>query len=134
MELSVHRRFQAPKELHARGTSLHASWSVSVNFSLVVLQAMPAENVWPSHSNLCSARSQVSAAVFLCPDLSSYGHGSVQRISGLFACKQRVGDAISVKTLVRLSPGLPNLLDRPCPVRYTDATRVVVSTDVGCCS
>ena len=31
----------------------------------------------------------------------------------LLAFKQRVGDAISVKTLVRRSPGLPDLLCRP---------------------
>ena len=36
----------------------------------------------------------------------SCGHGSVQTIRGLLACKQRVGDAISVKTLVQRSPGL----------------------------
>ena len=39
--------------------------------------------------------------------------GSVQTTRGLLACKQRVGDAISVKTLVRRSPGLPDL---PCTV------------------
>ena len=43
----------------------------------------------------------------------SCGHGSVQTIRGLLACKQKVGDAISVKTLVRWTPGLPDLLRRP---------------------
>ena len=40
---------------------------------------------------------------------------------------------ISVRTLVRRPPGLPDLL-RPPVVRYTDSTGVVVSTDDGCCS
>ena len=48
-------------------------------------------------------------------------HGSVQKISGLLTCKPRVGDAISVKTLVQRSPRLPKLLHRPCskPIRYS---------------
>ena len=67
-----------------------------------------AENVWlkifPFWGLCCS---------LLPPQWLSCGHGSVQTIRRLFACKQRVGDAISVKTLVRRSLGL---LCRPCSI------------------
>ena len=37
-----------------------------------------------------------------------------QYIYVLLACKQRVGDAVSVKTMVWRLPGLPDLFRRPC--------------------
>ena len=56
----------------------------------------------------------VSAALFYtCGSWHSCGHGSVQMICGLLACKQRDGEAISVKRLVWRLPGLPDLLYRP---------------------
>ena len=102
MEISVHQQFQDPGELYERAT--HASRS---EFCLSLVATL-AENVWPPRSK--SARSQVSTALFmsrLC------GHGSVQMICSLLACKQKVGDAISVKIFVWRSLGLPDLLRHP---------------------
>ena len=67
--------------------------------SSIRFQAMTAENVWPQRSK--SARSQVSAGLFYVPTVRLYRHESVRMIRGLLGCKQRVGDAISVKRLVR---------------------------------
>ena len=50
---------------------------------------------------------------YICAGMDVY----VQMICRLLACKQTVGDAISVKTLVQRSPGLsglPDPLHRPC--------------------
>ena len=62
--------------------------------------------------NLFILRSpQLSGPSHLC------GHGSVQTIRGLLASRQRVGDAISFKTLMRRLPGMPDqpdLLRCPC--------------------
>ena len=108
MEISVHQYIQVPREL--------AAWKSDPRklFCLVfiVFQAMTAENVWPPCWK--SARSQVSAALFYIRTVCLCRHGSVQTIRGLLACKQRVGDAISVKILLRQLPGLPYLLCRPC--------------------
>ena len=106
MEISVYWWFQVPGEPRERVT--HASqsefWLV---FSLIIFLAMPAENVWPLCSK--SAHSQVSAALFYVRTIHLCWHGSVQMIRRLLACKQRIGDANSVKTLVWQSPGLPDL-------------------------
>ena len=65
MEISVHWQFQGPGKLHEGAT--HASWSeFCLVFSFIVFQPMLADNVWPPCSK--SARSQVSATLFLCPD------------------------------------------------------------------
>ena len=107
--------FNPPWERHKGAT--HASrLKFCLVFSLIVIQATPAENVWPPRSK--SARSQVSAALFyvqtatfvlawICTD-------DTQASRRLLASKQKVGDTISVKTLVRWSPGLQDLLRRPC--------------------
>ena len=107
--------FNPPWERHEGAT--HASGlKFCLVFSLIVIQATPAENVWPPRSK--SARSQVSAALFyvqtatfvlawICTD-------DTQASRRFLASKQKVGDTISVKTLVRGSPGLPDLLRRPC--------------------
>jgi len=88
MKISVHRWFQVPGEPCERAT--HASRSVS----LILFQSTPAENVWPPRSNLWSAHSQVSAALFyvqtVCMCILYYpwcGHGSVQTIRRILACK-----------------------------------------------
>ena len=58
---SVHRQFQAPWKRREGAT--HASrLEFCIVFSLIVFQATPDENLWPSHSK--SARSQVSKALF----------------------------------------------------------------------
>ena len=107
MEVSIHRRFQSPREL-CEGATYTSQSEFSLVFSLIVFRAMPAENVWLPHSKLFVLRS---------PQLSgpwcSCGHGSVQTINGLLASRQKVGIAISVKTLVRQLPGLPDLLRAP---------------------
>ena len=74
-------------------------------FSPIVFQASPAENVWPLRS-----KSAHSPQLFYVWTVHSCGHGSVQMICELLACKQRVVDAFSVKTLVWRSPGLLDLL------------------------
>ena len=51
----------------------------SRSVSLIVFQATLAKNVWPPHSNLWSAQSQVSAALFYVRTVRSCGHGSVYR-------------------------------------------------------
>ena len=105
MEISVHQQFQDPQELCERAT--HASWS---EFCLVLSQH------WPT---MCGHRTQ-NLLILRSPQLSFMsglcGHGFVQMICRLLACKQNVGDAISIKILVRRSPGLPDLLRHPCIV------------------
>ena len=44
---------------------------------------------------------------------SSYGHKSVLAICVFLAYKRRVGNIISVETLVQRLPGLPDLLHQP---------------------
>jgi len=78
----------------------------------MVFQATTAENVWPPRSK--SARSQFSTALIYIQTVRLWGHGSVETIRGLLACKKRIGDAISVKTLVWWLLGLPDLLHPPC--------------------
>ena len=103
------RWFQSPGEPHEGVT--HASRSeFCLVVSLIVFRATPAENVWPPHSK--SVRSQVSTAL--------------QTIT--FAYKQRLGDVISVKTLVRQLPGLPDLLCHPCADYYKLGTTTAVSS------
>ena len=60
MEISVHRRFQAPEEPREGATC------ASRGTILLSLIATPAENVWPSHSK--SARSRPSSKLSLHPD------------------------------------------------------------------
>ena len=81
---------------------------------IIIFQAMPAKNVLPWRSK--SARSQVSTVRFYTSDCDVRVGIGLYRICtwGLFAYKKRVGNAISVKTLVRQSLGLPDLLCRPC--------------------
>ena len=99
MEISVHWRFQVPGEPRERAT--HANQSdFCLVFSLIVSCIIPSNAV-----RECVAT------------VRSCGHRSVQMICGRLACKQRVGDAISVKTLVRRSPDLPDLLCSPWTVR-----------------
>ena len=49
---------------------------------LIIFQATPAVKVWPPCSNLWSARSQVSAALFYVQTVCSCGHKPVQTIAG----------------------------------------------------
>ena len=81
-------------------------------FILIIFQAMPVLRMCGNCTqNLLIS---VSAALFYtCGSWHSCGHGSVQMICGLLACKQRDSEAISVKRLVWRSPGLPDLLYRP---------------------
>ena len=81
MEIGVHRRFQAPRAQCERAT--HTSRSVS----LILFQSTPAKNVCPLHTNLWSVHSQVSAALFYVKTVRLGGHGCVQMIRGLLACK-----------------------------------------------
>ena len=104
---SVHRQFQAPWK--RREGAMHASrLELCLVFSLIVFQATPDENLWPSRSK--SVRSQVSKALFyvwtvtlvrmrkwICTDDT--------RTFRLHASK---GSA-----MVSQSPGLPDLLRRP---------------------
>ena len=77
--------------------------------SLIVFRATPAENVCHHVQNLFVLRY---------PQLSgpwrSCGHGSVQTIRELLACKKRVDDVISVNPLVRQLPGLLDLSRHSC--------------------
>ena len=50
---------------------------------------MPAENVWPPRSNLWSAHSQVSAALFYVRTVHLSGHGSVQTIRGFLTLQAK---------------------------------------------
>ena len=77
--------FQKPRKPRERAT--HASKSeFCLVFGLIIFQATTAENVWPPGSK--SARSQVFAALFYVQTVGSCGHGSVQTIRGLIACKE----------------------------------------------
>ena len=83
MEMSVHRRFQAPWE-RREGVTHASRLEFCLVFSLIVFQATPAENLWPSRSNLLVLRSPklsfTSGPWRSCGD----GSGSVQTIRGLF--------------------------------------------------
>ena len=65
-------------------------------FSRIVFQAIPAKNAWPRPKSACA---QVSTAL-LRPDRYICVGMDLQMICGLLAYKERVSDAISVKTLV----------------------------------
>ena len=90
MEISIHRWFQVPREPRERATYIYKP----VEFHLVfIFQTTMAENAWPPRSK--SAHSQVSAALFYVRTIRPSGHGSVQTIHRLLACKQRVSDVLS---------------------------------------
>ena len=85
----------------------HASRS-GLCFALVW---MLAKNVTVATSlRICSFTGLRTSVCYVRSNCSLCGHeGSLHTICVLLACKQRVGDAISVKTLVRL----PDLFRRP---------------------
>ena len=106
MEIHVsHQQFQDPRELCERAT--HASRS---EFCLVLSQRQVTMCGHHTQNLLILRSPQLSFMSGLC------GHGSVQMICRLLAYKQKVSDAISVKILVQQSPGLLDLLWRPCIV------------------
>ena len=89
---------------------------VRILLTIIILVLSYTKEHWPRmcghHAqNLLVLRSQqlsfMSGLWHLC------SHGSLQTIHGLLPSKQRVCDAISVITLVRWSPGLPDLLCCP---------------------
>ena len=126
MEISVHRQFQVSREPRERVT--HVSQSAYCIPSNDGQECVATAVIICLFSGL--------AALFYVWTIHSCRHGSVQTICGVLTCKERVGDAISVKTLHgpavagSAGPAPPSLH----VVRFTDSTRVVVSTNVGCCS
>ena len=80
----------------------NTGFSTTLILSLIVFQATPAENVWAPRSK--SARSQVSAALFYIRTVTFVRAWNC--MDDTRAIKQKVGDAISIKTLVRRSPAL----------------------------
>ena len=84
-----------------------------VYFSLIIFQATPAENVW-LHAQTYDLLILRSPQLSFASRLLQYVRAGMDlyRWYRLLACKQRVVDAISVKTLVRWSLCLPNLLCR----------------------
>ena len=128
MEISVHQRFQVPGEPRERAT--HASRSVS----LILFQSTPAENVWSPCSNLWSAHSQVSAALSFTP--GPYVHAGMDLYRWYIGFLPASNGSTILSQSKYWSGG--RQVCQTCStapvVRYTDSTRVVVGTDLGCCS
>ena len=84
---------------------------------------------------ICSRFFSGLRSSLLHPDLDIYAgiDLSVTDDTQVLVCKQRVGDAISVKSLVQLSPGLPDLLHRPCSYKHLYTFSCAVFVQPGAC-
>ena len=102
MKIGVHWHwpFQVPPGTRQRSSA----WKpVNILLLWILFRATPVKNVWPPRSQSA------------CPQLSfTLGTQSSWVICVFLACKRRVGNIISVKTLVWWLPGLPDLLHLPC--------------------
>ena len=120
IEISVHRHqwFQAhPGNQGAMHTSqselcLTLVWMLAKNVTVATVL------------KICSFTGLFTFVLRLIGPWSLCWHGSLQTICMLLTCKQRVGNTISIKTLVRRLPGLPDLFRRPCDRSYFAPTSI----------
>ena len=79
----------------------------------ILFRATPVKNVWPPRSQ--SAGSQVSAVLFYARTAKFVrAQICVGDMRVFLSYKRRVGNIISVKTMVQRLPDLPDLLRQPC--------------------